>query len=389
MAVGYLTRTQIITQGLQQGGNPGLDVIPAGQTISLAVRFFNTFLHHAFLTRDFQFLVTSGNITVTASNELVSLSALTRFRNILLVRLEDIRQPLNNTLSYHEIFAQVEADKDSSPISTGQPIYYASVPDKTSLIFWPIPDKAYTGKILYYRVPDVSTYTDSSVVEFEDSLALVTAVEMFARNYDKEDLMVASEAIANKLFGEYRAAEGDMGRAHGHTSLKLSPIHFNYRRKRQFMASRDINVPLRIVKGNDLEEDARVVDQGAYIRTTNLYGRSLSTLVKIPGSDRVASGDEGDVLAPDNDPALGGGDFARGEDTTGIDPTILVGFHPAPTGSIDRAPLDDTYFNPDTSKKNTLFDCTVAAVAEEYKADAIFSFDKFYKSKGFKLASEL
>jgi predicted nucleic acid-binding protein len=48
-----------------------------------------------------------------------------------------------------------------------------------------------------------------------------------------------------------------------------------------------------------------------------------------------------------------------------------------------------TYFNPDTSKKNTLFDCTVAAVAEEYKADAIFSFDGFYKKKGFKLASEL
>lgn len=47
------------------------------------------------------------------------------------------------------------------------------------------------------------------------------------------------------------------------------------------------------------------------------------------------------------------------------------------------------YFSPKTSKKNTLFDCIVAAVAEEYKADAIFSFDKFYKTKGFKLASEL
>lgn len=47
------------------------------------------------------------------------------------------------------------------------------------------------------------------------------------------------------------------------------------------------------------------------------------------------------------------------------------------------------YFDPNTSKKNTLFDCTVAAVAEEYKADAIFSFDKFYEKKGFKLASEL
>src|SRR3989344_3396542 len=47
------------------------------------------------------------------------------------------------------------------------------------------------------------------------------------------------------------------------------------------------------------------------------------------------------------------------------------------------------HFSPTTSKKNTLFDCIVAAIAEEYKADAIFSFDKFYKSKGFRLASEL
>lgn len=47
------------------------------------------------------------------------------------------------------------------------------------------------------------------------------------------------------------------------------------------------------------------------------------------------------------------------------------------------------YFSPSTSKKNTLFDCVIAAVADEYKADAIFSFDNFYKKKGFALASEL
>ncbi len=46
-------------------------------------------------------------------------------------------------------------------------------------------------------------------------------------------------------------------------------------------------------------------------------------------------------------------------------------------------------FSPTTSKKNTLFDCVVLAVAEENKADAIFSFDHFYKNKGFKLASEI
>jgi len=46
------------------------------------------------------------------------------------------------------------------------------------------------------------------------------------------------------------------------------------------------------------------------------------------------------------------------------------------------------FFSPTTSKKNTLYDCIIAAVAEENKADAIFSFDQFYKKQGFKLASE-
>lgn len=47
------------------------------------------------------------------------------------------------------------------------------------------------------------------------------------------------------------------------------------------------------------------------------------------------------------------------------------------------------YFSPQASKKNTLFDCIVAAVAQEHKADAIFSFDQFYIKKGFKLAQDL
>lgn len=47
------------------------------------------------------------------------------------------------------------------------------------------------------------------------------------------------------------------------------------------------------------------------------------------------------------------------------------------------------FFSPTTSKKNTLFDCVVMAVADENKANAIFSFDKLYEKKGYKLASEL
>lgn len=47
------------------------------------------------------------------------------------------------------------------------------------------------------------------------------------------------------------------------------------------------------------------------------------------------------------------------------------------------------FFSPATSKKNTIFDCIIAAIADEHKADAIFSFDKFYQKKGFKSAEEL
>lgn len=40
-------------------------------------------------------------------------------------------------------------------------------------------------------------------------------------------------------------------------------------------------------------------------------------------------------------------------------------------------------------KHATLFDAVVAAVANKYHADAIFSFDNFYQRRGFKLARDL
>jgi len=46
------------------------------------------------------------------------------------------------------------------------------------------------------------------------------------------------------------------------------------------------------------------------------------------------------------------------------------------------------FFSSTTSKKNTFYDCIVAEIARKYKADAIFSFDRFYKKNGFMLASE-
>lgn len=58
---------------------------------------------------------------------------------------------------------------------------------------------------------------------------------------------------------------------------------------------------------------------------------------------------------------------------------------------VDQATLIDAAFflKKGRSKHATMFDGIVAAIAQKHKADAIFSFDKFYKRKGFKLASEL
>lgn len=46
-------------------------------------------------------------------------------------------------------------------------------------------------------------------------------------------------------------------------------------------------------------------------------------------------------------------------------------------------------FRPEGSKQNTLFDAIVAATAKVHNADAIFSFDAWYKKLGFILVEDL
>lgn len=46
-------------------------------------------------------------------------------------------------------------------------------------------------------------------------------------------------------------------------------------------------------------------------------------------------------------------------------------------------------FKPAGSKKNTLVDCSVVAVAKKVKADGVFAYDEFYVKQGLKLAGDL
>ena len=46
-------------------------------------------------------------------------------------------------------------------------------------------------------------------------------------------------------------------------------------------------------------------------------------------------------------------------------------------------------FNPVGSKKNTLIDCSIVAIAKKLSADCVFSYDSFYRKHGLKLAEDL
>jgi predicted nucleic acid-binding protein len=58
---------------------------------------------------------------------------------------------------------------------------------------------------------------------------------------------------------------------------------------------------------------------------------------------------------------------------------------------VNRKVLDEALalFKPHGSKQNTVLDAIVAVVAQDYQADAIFSFDGWYKKVGLRLVSEL
>lgn len=82
--------------------------------------------------------------------------------------------------------------------------------------------------------------------------------------------------------------------------------------------------------------------------------------------------------------ALNSGATAFGTAQLMIDPAIEI-------IEVNKQTLEEAlkFFSPKTSKKNTLFDCIIVAIAKENQADAIFSFDKFYPKNGLKLASDL
>lgn len=233
---GLLTVGDIIEQGCQQGGNPGLLVVPAGETVSFGIKAFRTLLHHIYLNYDLPMLETEASISTTAtpSEYEISLSSITRYRSINAVYLKNGNTSIGRIeqVDYKTLWFRLQEDLAAATTPKGTPTVFCIIPDRSKILVHPIPDAALTGKILYYRIPDVSAYveaTTAATLDFEDTLMLVKAMEAFARDWDANNMVGLSTAIAERMFGQYRVAAEDQGRSGGPIQVKLGS-RFNYRR---------------------------------------------------------------------------------------------------------------------------------------------------------------
>lgn len=229
MALGFLTRDQIITQGLLQAGNMGLAAIPAGLTESPAVTFLKTLIHHLALVYDHPAFQKEANI-VTGAGGLayrVDLTLPTRYRAIRMLRLATLGV-LDQEQVYADLWAELQRDLDYTPAPTGVPIKFAVKGDQSAIDVYPIPAKVYSGQIIYQSIPDVTAMTANVIPDFADSLALVDAVHRFARDCDKDSMFNVAEAFARERWSQYRASTEDIGR-YKPISVKPGRGTYNYR----------------------------------------------------------------------------------------------------------------------------------------------------------------
>lgn len=75
--------------------------------------------------------------------------------------------------------------------------------------------------------------------------------------------------------------------------------------------------------------------------------------------------------------------------TTKLIALITNGQLPIHVVDTDILKQSATLFDPDGSKKNTLIDCSVVAIAQQRDASGVFAYDSFYTKQGLKLAEDV
>lgn len=229
--LGALTLAQIETQAAQQGGNPGLLVVPLGYQETPLRTFYRAFLHHLYLNYDLPFMNTQVNITTGTGSDgfwSIDLTGIPRYRAIEVLKLDTVQNEIAQEPSFKRLWGLVYAALDNTPPPTGIPNLFSVKPARDQVWVYPLPVQVYTGKMRFWRMPDVSTsgLGPNTYPDFEDTLALIQAGEYFVRNWNKEPLANQVGAMAEKMFGQYRASVEDTGR---NQPIQVRPARFVFK----------------------------------------------------------------------------------------------------------------------------------------------------------------
>lgn len=211
--MGSLNRGDLVTRGLQRGGQPYLT--------TEARYFLNSLLSHLYQARTWEFL--SRTATVSSGSNLgeLDISALSpayqSFQRLLITSPTNYRGVVaygpEMGLKYNDIWEKVEEAAFNS--ETAAPVYCVADPQKQHILLYPTPAESVTAKLRYYCLPaeiSVADGGDSSTPDWPDDHGMITAIAFFAREWRNLDGAQLLERASEMLIARISSSHIDEGR---------------------------------------------------------------------------------------------------------------------------------------------------------------------------------
>lgn len=189
MRTSILNRGQIITQGLEEGGNPGIT--------GIAATFLNLFLDELYASYDWPWLRKEATISISNGGNTIDISGFSsNARQIQEIRLDNSSVPLTEWPgTFAELRIKLLTAAEGG--STGEPRWFMVDPDRSQqrIYVYPIADKAYTGYAWYQYQPAALT-SDNEIPTCPSAAVMVAAVAEFAARYDRDDMFaIVTQAV--------------------------------------------------------------------------------------------------------------------------------------------------------------------------------------------------
>jgi hypothetical protein len=221
---GFLTIDQIVAEGLDLGGNPGIT--------TRATTYLKYLLHTLYRTDDWEFLLKSATaLSDVGDFGKISAAALPAdYRAIRQLHIAPDPMPLQQ-VPFEDLSVMRNNDAATGSSASGSKPRLFAIDNgggsKGDFYVYPKPDTRYTFNLRYYRLPDVTAYTGATIPEFDDSAALVMAVAHFAQSYDQNTFQELMRQEARAIANSYRLSHRDIGRA----AVEILPFSEHHFRK--------------------------------------------------------------------------------------------------------------------------------------------------------------